>query len=167
MKFDNLFLRFILEYMENVYDDELLPNDFEEMAKAYSKSLKKKGFVFVRLEEEEFNLLVDEVLVLIAKMKASLVRLNKQMESKKLMDRLESFEIRIMEKFGKKKPHIFRCVENENQAFLSLVAIENMLILKLLCLSLKSGELELCNECIVGISSVFAESFDIQGFIVN
>lgn len=162
--FDNLLTSFILEYMENVYNDELLPNNFEEMAKAYSRSLKKKGFVFVRLEEEEFNLLVDEVLVLIAKMKASLVRLNKHLESKKLMDRLDSFELRLMEKFDKKKPHIFKCVENENQAFLSLVAIENMLILKLLSLSLKSGELELCNEIIVGISSVFAESFDIQGF---
>ncbi len=150
--------------MENVYNDELMPNDFEEMARAYSKHLKKKGFVFVKLEEEEFSLLVDEVLVLIAKMKASLLKLKKHLNSQKLLDRLDSFEIRISNQFENKKPHSFKCVENENQAFLSLISIENMLVIKLMSLSLKSGEIELCNEIIVGITSIFAESFDIQGF---
>ncbi len=145
----------------------MLPSDFEEIARAYSKNLKKKGFIFVKLEEEEFNLLVDEVLVLLAKMKACLVRLKKQLDSQKLMQRLECFEEEVCEKFDNKKPHNFKCVENENQAFLSLVSIENMLIIKLLSLSMKSGEIELCNEIIVGITSVFAESFDIQGFCVN
>lgn len=157
----------IKEYMENLYNDELMPQDFEEIARAYSKHLKKKGFVFIRLEEEEFSLLVDEVLVLLAKMKACLIRLKKQLSSEKLMTRLDSFEERASEKFDNKKPHSFKCVENENQAFLSLVSIENMLIIKLLSLSLKSGEIELCNEIIVGITSIFAESFDIQGFCVN
>lgn len=150
--------------MENLYNDELLPNDFEEMARAYSKHLKKKGFVFVKLENEEFSLLVDEILVLIAKMKACLLRLKKQLDSQKLMERLDSFEARISNQFENKKPHNFKCVENENQAFLSLVSIENMLVLKLMSLSLKSGEIELCNEVIVGVTAVFAESFDIQGF---
>ncbi len=153
--------------MEHLYNDELMPDNFEEMAKAYSKNLKKKGFVFIRLEEEEFSLLVDEVMVLLAKMKACLVCLKKRLNSDKLMLRLESFEAKLLQKYQNKKPHSFRCVENENQAFLSLVSIENMLILKLLSLSVKSGELELCNEIIVGITSVFAESFDIQGFCVT
>ena len=153
--------------MEKLYNDELLPSDFEEIAKAYSKNLKKKGFVFVSLEEEEFSLLVDEVLVLLAKMKACLVCLNKRLDSQKLMERLCSFEERICHDFENKKPHNFKCVENENQAFLSLVSIENMLILKLLSLAVKSGQLELCNEIIIGITSIFAESFDIQGFCAN
>ncbi len=153
--------------MENLYNDELMPNDFEEMAKAYSKNLKKKGFVFIRLEEEEFSLLVDEVLVLLAKMKASLIRLKNRLKSDKLMNRLEGFEEKLLQKFENKKPDSFKCVENENQAFLGFVSIENMLIIKLLSLSVKSGEIELCNEIIVGITSVFAESFDTQGFCVN
>jgi len=153
--------------MENVYNDELLPNDFEEIAKAYSKNLKKKGFVFIRLEEEEFSLLIDEVLVLLAKMKACLERLKKQLDSQKLMQRLCMFEERLLEKFENKKPHNFKCVEDENQTFLSLVSIENTLIIKLLSLSVKSGEIELCNEIIVGITSVFAESFEMQGFCAN
>lgn len=150
--------------MESFYNDELLPDNFEEMAKAYSKNLKNKGFVFVRLEEEEFSLLVDEVLVLLAKMKACLSRLDKQLDSTKLMERLCRFEEKISATFQNKKPHIFKCVESENQAFLSLVSIENTLIIKLLSLAVKSGEIELCNEIVVGITAVFAESFDIQGF---
>ena len=53
--------------MENNYNDEILPENFEEIAKAYSNSLKKKGFVFVKLEEEEFNLLLDEINILFLK----------------------------------------------------------------------------------------------------
>lgn len=153
--------------MENLYNDELLPDNFEEIARAYSKNLKKKGFVFIRLEEEEFSLLVDEVLVLLAKMRACLVRLEKRLSSKKLMNRLFCFEERLTQRFDNKKPHNFKCVENENNAFLSLVSIENTLILKLLSLSVKSGEIELCNEIIVGITGIFSESFDQQGFCVD
>ena len=53
--------------MKKEYNDEMMPEDFETIAKAYSKSLKNKGFVFIRLEEEEFRLLIGEVLVIIAK----------------------------------------------------------------------------------------------------
>ena len=100
-------------------------------------------------------------------MKASLIRLKNRLKSDKLMNRLEGFEEKLLQKFENKKPHNFKCVENENQAFLGFVSIENMLIIKLLSLSVKSGEIELCNEIIVGITSVFAESFDTQGFCVN
>ena len=44
----NTFLPYCInKNMENIYDDELMPENFEEIAKAYSQSLKKKGFVFV------------------------------------------------------------------------------------------------------------------------
>ena len=70
--------------MENNYNDEILPENFEEIAKAYSNSLKKKGFVFVKLEEEEFNLLLDEINILFLKMLACLEKLDKIFNSKKL-----------------------------------------------------------------------------------
>ena len=150
--------------MENIYDDELMPSNFEQIAKAYSKSLKNKGFVFVKLEEEEFNLLVGEVFVLIEKMLACLENLDKHLDSAILKEKLVSSEISLAEKFDKKKPHKFNCVENANNSFLSLISIENMLILKLMLLSIKSGELELCNNIITDIASVFADSFSCEGF---
>ena len=151
--------------MKNEYNDELLPENFEKIARAYSKSLKDKGFVFVKLQDEEFSLLVGEIMVLIAKMKACLTKLSKHLDSNKLKSRLDEYEDVLQKKFLNKKPHTFRCVENENSAFLSLVSIENILVLKLMSLSVKSGELELCNDIIAGIVGVFAESFSTVGFV--
>lgn len=153
--------------MENLYDDEMLPENFEQIAKAYSVALKKKGFVFVRLEDEEMNLLVGEIFVLLAKMKACLERLRFCLESDRLMCRLKTAEDVLRERFSDRQSCKFRCVEDENTAFLSLVSIENMLLLKLMILATKSGEFELCNNIIIGIASVFAESFSMEGFVVE
>ena len=151
--------------MKKEYDDTLLPQNFEEMARAYSRSLKDKGFVFIKLQDEEFSLLVGEIMVLFAKMRACLEKLSKLFDSKKLKMRLDEYETILQEKFPNKKPHTLTCVANENVAFLSLVSIENTLTLKLMSLSVKSGELELCNGIMAGIVGVFAESFETEGFI--
>lgn len=153
--------------MNDVYNDELMPDDFEQIAHAYSKTLKDKGFVFVSLEEEEFELLLSEIHVIIAKMHACLVRLKKTFDCKTLHDRLTHANEQLESKFGKKRPHKFTCVENENMAFLSLIALSSTLSIKLMLLSVKSGEIELCNQIGVSILSVFAESFSCEGFKVT
>lgn len=146
------------------YNDELMPENFEQIAKAYSKMLKNKGFVFVRLEEEEFSLLLSEILIILEKMLACLKRLESFFDSKKLQQKIDFSKKHLEDKFGNKNPHKFVCVENEDLSFLSLIALENTLILKLMILSVKSGEFELCNNIITAISSVFAESFSTEGF---
>lgn len=153
--------------MENIYNDELMPENFEQIAKAYSKNMKKKGFIFIRLEEEEFNLLLGEVYVIIGKMKACLNHLQSHIDSKDLKNKLIDAEIALTEKFEHRKPHKFRCIEDKNTTFLSLISLENMLILKLMLLSIKSGELELCNKIITSITAIFAESFTLEGFTVE
>ena len=153
--------------MENVYDDELMPKDFEQIAKAYSKSLKNKGFVFIRLEEEEFHLLLGEIFVLLEKMLACLKKLKNKIDSKILKCKIIEAEDALSDKFHKKKTHKFLCVEDENFSFLSLVSIENTLIIKLMLLSVKSGELELCNNIITNIAGIFAESFSCEGFVLD
>lgn len=153
--------------MDTIYDDELMPDNFEQMAKAYSKSLKNKGFVFVRLEEEEFHLLLSEVFVIISKMQACLNRLKSLLDARVLQEKLCHAKSQLEEKFGAKHSYNFVCIEDENMAFLSLVALENLLIIKLMLLSVKSGELELCNSITTAITGVFAESFPCEGFKVN
>ncbi len=153
--------------MENVYDDELMPENFEQIAKAYSKSMKKKGFIFISLDEEEFNLLLGEVYVIIGKMKACLEHLHSHIDSKELKCKLIDAEIALTEKFEHKKPHKFRCIEDKNTTFLSLISLENMLILKLMLLSVKSSELELCNKIITSMTAIFADSFSLEGFRVE
>lgn len=152
--------------MDNNYNDEMMPQDFEQIAKAYSKNMKKKGFIFIRLDEEEFKLLLGEVYVILGKMKACLEHLRSHIDSKELKCKLIDAEIALTEKFEYKKPHKFKCVEDKNTTFLSLISLENMLILKLMLLSIKSGELELCNKIITSITAIFAESFALEGFRV-
>lgn len=151
---------------ENFYDDSLLPENFEQMANAYAQSLKNKGFVFIRLEEEEFNLLLGEIFVLFSKILASLKALEKLFDSARLQKTVQDGYEKLCQKFGNRKTHQFRCVENETMTFLGLVSIENLLIIKLMLLSIKSGEFELCNQVITDICSVFAESFCCEGFVV-
>ena len=57
------------------YNDEKLCENFEAMARAYSKSLNNKGFVFIKLEDEEFSMLLDEIMVLFGKIEGCLERL--------------------------------------------------------------------------------------------
>ncbi len=152
--------------MDTIYNDELMPENFEQIAKAYSKSLKNKGFVFVRLEEEEFNLLLCEIFVIISKMHACIHRLNARFDGTMLDKKLHESKLALETKFGAKHTYKFVCMENENMTFLSLVSLENLLIIKLMLLSVKSGELELCNGIITSISGIFAESFSCEGFKV-
>lgn len=151
--------------MTNIYNDELFPDNFEEMARAYAKSLKSKNFVFVNLKQEEFNLLVDEVFVVLSKMKSCLNCLKTHFECKKLQNAIENSQALLSQKFAHKKPHDFKCVVGENYAFLSLFSLENILILKLMSLAIKSEEFELCNGIISSISGIFAQSFSTEGFI--
>lgn len=151
--------------MEN-YNDELLPQNFEEIARAYSKTLKNKGFVFVRLEEEEFNLLLSEIFVLIAKMQACLKKLRHRLSAEELEEKLKNAKTGLEQRFGRSSAHAFEYVQDENCAFLTLVAIENTIVIKLMLLSVKSGELELCNQIITSISGVFAECYSTDGFKV-
>lgn len=153
--------------MEKIYDDELMPENFEQIAKAYSQSLKNKGFIFIRLEEEEFNLLLSEICVLLNKMLSCLETLKSFLDSSSLQKKINQSLCQLNEKFDIKNPHKFVCVENPNNAFLSLVAIENTLIIKLMLLSVKSGEIELCNEIIANIAGVFSASFSCEGFILK
>lgn len=150
--------------MKKEYNDAIIPENFEEIAKAYSQSLKKRGFIFVRLEEEEFSLLLSEVFVIISKMNACLKKMETQVNSEILKCRLETAEEMLREKFGNKKKYCFDYVGNTNDAFLCLIGLENLVIIKLMLLSIKSGELELCNHIITSLCNVFSESFSLEGF---
>ena len=153
--------------MEQKYNDEIMPDDFEQIAKAYSANLKKNGFIFIRLEEEEFKLLLSEVFIIIEKMKSCLDYLRSHIDSKQLKNVLIEAEISLTEKFECKKKYKFRCISDKNQTFLGLIGLENLLILKLMLLSVKSGELDLCNKIITSITSIFVDSFSQEGFIIE
>ncbi len=153
--------------MEKEYNDSLIPERFEEMAKAYSQSLKKQGFVFVRLEDEEFNLLSNEILIILEKIKACLKKLEKQIDSAQLRKKLDSAQAKLCEKFNIHPSLKFKYSGKENAAFLCLVGLENLLITKLLLLAIKSGELELCHTIISSICNVISQGLNLEGFVCN
>ena len=121
--------------MSENYNDFLLPENFEVVAKEYSKKLKNKGFVFIKLQDEEFDFLIDEILVLLEKMKACLKRLNLRFDSQKLHSKIEFCQNDICGKYDKIKPHKLKCVAEETEAFLALVSCQNTLTIKSLFLS--------------------------------
>ena len=146
--------------MNSEYNDELLPENYEKIAKAYASHLKKKGFVFVNLGQEEVSFLVDEILVIIAKMQACLSALSRVCDSTSLGKRLSLAQEQILGIYKNKKPHKFSCVENENSAFLSLISLQNTLTIKLLFLAIKSDVFELCFSIITKLCEEFSKSFE-------
>lgn len=150
--------------MENFYDDELLPDNFEQIAKAYSKKLKDKGFVFVRLEEEELSLLVGEIFVILSKMRACTQRLSRVSDCQKLNSKIENSLSLLQTTFGERKAQSFSYLADENSAFLCLISLQNLLFIKLMLLSVKSGQFEVCSDITTSIASVFAESFSTESF---
>ena len=97
---------------------------------------------------------------------ACLEHLKKYVECNFLEKTLFNASAEICKKFNKKMPRKFKCVANENSAFLCLVGLENTLILKLMLLALKSEEVELCQNVIASISGVFAESLSFECFVL-
>lgn len=151
--------------MEKEYNDELMPEDFEKMAKEYSQKLREKGFVFVNLQAEENTLLLTEVLVLFEKMKACLKRLSSKLDGQILLEKIDKNQQKILNLCPNKKPHKFRCVENEFSSFLSLISLQNTLVLKLMSLSVKSDNFQLFYDMIADICGVFSSSFSSENFV--
>ena len=69
------------------YNDEAMPSleNIEAMAKAYNISLKERGFVFINLEEEGKNLLINEVFDILFKLRASYRFLKNFLSSTKML----------------------------------------------------------------------------------
>lgn len=149
------------------YNDERMPENFEQMARAYSKSLKNKGFVFIKLEDEEYSLLLDEVAILFCKILAVIDKLKTHFNCEKLKE----LTIKNQQEFKRKFKHChdfcYKCVENIDLAFLSLISLENMLTLKLMILAVKSGELEFCHGIITSRTHLYANSFSTEGFVLS
>ena len=101
----NIFFFIKIDMSEN-YNDFLLPENFEVAAKEYSKKLKNKGFVFVKLQEEEFDFLINEILVLFEKMKACLKRLNLRFDSQKLHSKIETKGFPFQERWKRNEQNV-------------------------------------------------------------
>ena len=121
------------------YDDGAMPTleKYEEMAKAYNISLKEKGFVFINLEEEGKNLLVDEIFDIMFKLRTSYRGMRNFMGSNAMLDLTEKHISSLRNLFGNEKNKGYFIRTNKTKCFLNSLALESMLSLKLLLLSQK------------------------------
>ncbi len=126
------------------YDDFVCPtpDEYEQLARAYSNSLKEKGFVFVRLDSEAVNVLVDEVFDLLFKLRSSYRMLGNFMGSDRFYS-LNEEQIETMRNlFDYKQNRGFKLNWNKTKCFLNAISLENRLLIKLFLLAQKSDEYE-------------------------
>ena len=121
------------------YVDDALPtlSNIEEMARAYSLSLREKGFVFINLEEEGKNLLIDEAFLLLFKLRSSYRYMKNFLGSTNMLSLTEKHIdlMRTLFSVETNRGYIISC--NQTKCFLNSVALERELITKLLLLSQK------------------------------
>ena len=119
------------------YDDEKLLSldDYEVMAREYSKALKKSGFVFVKVDDCACEQLVSEIFDILAKIEASLSYLGKFSNLDKLarLTREQVATLKILYPECSQHPS-FNVRGNKNLIFLNFLSLESELILKLLSL---------------------------------
>lgn len=145
------------------YDDFVCPtpDEYEVLAKAYSDSLKEKGFIFVRLDNEGVNILIDEVFDLMFKLRASYRSIGNFMGCDKFYN-LNEEQIDILRtKFNYKQNRGFKVNWNKTKCFLNAISLENRLLIKLFLLAQKSDEYEFLVGLIFQRMRLSADLFEI------
>ncbi len=124
------------------YDDEIAScESFEKMARSYSASLKEQGFLFIKLENEEFRYLVDEVFELFFKLKSSYGFMKKFMNSEEMNNLTEEQIEDLRSIFNFQKNKAFKIKTNLTKCFLNTLSLECELLYKLNLLAHKSEKI--------------------------
>ncbi len=141
------------------------PDDYEVLAKAYSDSLKEKGFIFVRLDNEGEKILIDEVFDLLFKLRASYRVLGKFMGADKFYKLNEEQLELLRKKFDYKHNRGFRVNWNKTKCFLNSVSLENKLSIKMFLLAQKSDEFEFLVGLIFQRMRLSADLYEINNIV--
>ncbi len=150
--------------MTENYDDQKLVENFEEVARAYAKSLKNKGFVFIKLQQEDFSMLLDEISIIFGKLLASFEILSQKIDCNIILNETQKEYRHFRKLFDYQSVHKFSSDMNYSQTFLAVFALENLLNQKILLLAQKSGEITFCHKVIDSRAKIYAESFDTDDF---
>lgn len=151
------------------YNDDRIPtpDSFAQMAKAYSNSLKDQGFVFIKLDCEDYNFLIDEVFEILFKLRSSYRFLKGFMASDKflLLNDKQIDSLRLL--FNYTKNRGFQIKANKTKCFLNTIALENRLILKMNELARKSDYYDQLSSLINSRLLLATENYSIEGVFNN
>ena len=148
------------------YDDFKVPSmeDYENMAKAYSLSLKNQGFVFVKLEKECENFLIDEIFDILFKIDTSIDAMSRVCDTQKIKSATTKHIKILRDMFNYDRQVKFEISNDESLIFLNLISLENTLTMKLFTLSTKSSNFEKLLDIIFDRLKIYAESFSLCDF---
>ncbi len=124
----------------NYNDEELLsPNSYQEVAKAYQKSLQNKGFVFVSLDNSKEEAFLHEVMELFYLIKSNLFALGGFLGTGALYNLNEKEIAKMQSLYTQEFNFPSKSFSHDKvKCFLSLLSSENKLINKLICLAEQS-----------------------------
>ncbi len=120
------------------YNDEpiLSMQDYESMAREYANALHKRGFIFVQVDDDATNKMVDEIFLYLGEIKACLFNLGGFLNTSSLYTLNERHikKLRIM--FDYEKPFInYKLKRDKTYCFLRYIGLECQLLRCLLALS--------------------------------
>ncbi len=120
------------------YDDEqmLSMEGYEAMAKAYASSLRKQGFIFVQIEDNQFDEQINEIFITMSKLKSSLLFLSNFLGTGRLYSANERHieTLKLLFDFDYVCPS-FRIKGDKTKCFLNTISLESKLLNLLLALS--------------------------------
>ncbi len=117
------------------YNDEQILNlqDYEKMAKAYADTLKNKGFIFVKVNDEKEAVLLDEILDCMSQIKSCLFIMGGFLNTSQLYSLNERQIKKLSVLFDYDKPlKQFKMKYDKTSCFLKFIGLESQLIRDLL-----------------------------------
>lgn len=153
-----------MEYNDNLFPT---PEDYEKMAKAYNLSLKNQGFVFIKLNDENYAFLIDEVFDLLFKLRSMYKYLGSFMgaDSCYKINEQQIENLRLLFNFNKNR--LFQIRTNKTKCFLNCISCENLLNIKLSELAQKSGHIEELSKMIQERMLNLYENLKVEGVFFN
>lgn len=151
------------------YNDNLSPTleEYENMAKAYSSALQQKGFIFVKLADEDYSFLLDEIFEILFKLRASYRYLGTFLDSNRFLEltNTQIEDLRNIFKYSKNRG--FQVRLNKTKCFLNSISLEAKLLYKLNELAQKSEEYASISKIANDRLLLIYENYVIHGTFAN
>ncbi len=136
---------------------------FENMAKAYYSNLKEKGFVFIRLFDENLDFLIDEVFDIFFKLKSAYQSMKGFMGSGLFLEMTNEQIDELRKLFSYTKNRAFQVRTNNTKCLLECVSLESRLILKLNELAKKCDHFESLGQIVQKRILLSTNNFHVEG----
>ncbi len=150
------------------YNDEKLMSmeGYATMAKAYSQSLKDRGFIFIQFDGNENEVLINEVATLFCKIKSSLLYLSGFLDTGRLYELTQ----RQINAFLSLYPSIsdlptYPISGDKTRCFLNMLSLESLLISKLITLGDQSPFSNQISKLVHQRLYLTSEIYKIKGLI--